>query len=138
MSVEARFYLQSITDHAGGSFEVKLAPVTRGDHNRKWSSATPGGSLSLFITNRGALPFFKDLLGANRDVRLLLEAAPWPQDPSDDHGFEPSRQEPGQSYPPEASCRHCGQGEAMHVGGESHHLVGEHDCAARDKGKPSA
>jgi hypothetical protein len=75
MSVVARFYVATVSRHAGGSNgEVIMRPVTRGPENKKWASATPTGEFKMSISNPEALAFFDGLLGD--DVAITVEKRP--------------------------------------------------------------
>lgn len=60
MVVRAKFYVQTITRHAGntGGAEVKLSAVCRGADNKTWAAATPFGQLTMTINNEGAVNLF--------------------------------------------------------------------------------
>ncbi len=59
MSVIAKFYVQSTTEQPGSTAnEVRLGAVCRGAANSEWSSATPCGSISMWIRNDAAFEQF--------------------------------------------------------------------------------
>jgi hypothetical protein len=75
MSVVARFYVATVSRHAGGSNgEVIMRPVSRGPENKKWASATPSGEFKMSISNPDALAFFDNALG--KDVAITIELRP--------------------------------------------------------------
>jgi len=76
MSVQARFFVSAVTLYAAGSAGmVKLAPVTRGEHNRQWASATPSGEITLNITNTDAFGWFRDRLGTELAITFAERPA---------------------------------------------------------------
>ena len=76
MSVQARFFVQSITRHAynPGAGQVKLAAAARGKENASWAAATPAGNIDMTISNPDAMAWFNDRLG--KDIALTFEDAP--------------------------------------------------------------
>jgi hypothetical protein len=61
MGVRAKFVVRDITQtFSGGS--VSLFPVCRGEENKSWSQATPGGEIKMSILNQPALDWFKQIL----------------------------------------------------------------------------
>jgi hypothetical protein len=48
MNVSARFYASALTYCRDRGSRIELQPVTRGEHNKPWSSATPSGKLHLY------------------------------------------------------------------------------------------
>lgn len=73
MSVQARFFVQSITRHAHnpGAGQVKLAAASRGPENKTWATATPAGVIDMTISNPDAMAWFNDRLG--KDVAITFE-----------------------------------------------------------------
>lgn len=53
MSVSSKWFVSRIEGQT-----VHLYPVCRGIENREWASATPGGQMSMSITNAAALEQF--------------------------------------------------------------------------------
>lgn len=53
MAVSSKWYVTNIEGQ-----QVTLSPVCRGVENREWASATPGGSMSMWISNPAALAQF--------------------------------------------------------------------------------
>lgn len=72
MTVQARFYVASITHTAygaqRGAVEVKLQAVSRGDQNRQWAAATPSGVITMQVNNEPAAKWFTDMLGQDVDI----------------------------------------------------------------------
>ena len=74
--ISARFYLSTLSLSGTRWSQAELAPVVRGEHNKAWSSATPGGKMKLsslsdeefdwFLTQRRERP--GDGYGAEFDV----------------------------------------------------------------------
>lgn len=83
MAVRAKFFVQRVTKHAhylSGNWatpapagEVVMAPVTRGEHNKEWASATPGGQITLTV-HGDAFTWFEQRLGQELDI-VFSEAA---------------------------------------------------------------
>lgn len=80
--VGARFYVQSVTRLASGTraegyaqpapnIQVVMWPVTRGEENKQWASATPSGKIELTIGNPEAAAWFESMLG--QDVAVTFE-----------------------------------------------------------------
>lgn len=75
MSVQARFFVQTITRHAAhDGVQVSLAASGRGKENKSWSQYTPSGKLELTINNPSAAQWFLDRLG--KDIALTFEDRP--------------------------------------------------------------
>jgi hypothetical protein len=76
MAVVARFYVQTVTKKAfnTGALNVILAPVTRGQENKSWASATPSGRIELTIQNESAAKWFDDRLA--KEVAITFEDRP--------------------------------------------------------------
>lgn len=75
MSVQARFFVQTITRHAGSdAVLIKLCASSRGAENKSWSQYTPSGTLELHVNNPGAAQWFSDRLGS--DVALVFDDRP--------------------------------------------------------------
>lgn len=74
MAVVAKFFVQTITEHASmkGAKQVVLMPVTRGEENKEWAKWTPSGRLEMTINNEAAAAEF--LLG--EEYLLRFEHAP--------------------------------------------------------------
>ena len=84
MAVLARFYVAEITRYANGMKrpgyadpapigKVTLRPVTRGEANAIWASATPSGEMTMTI-NGSAMSWFEERLGS--EISIRLEDAP--------------------------------------------------------------
>ena len=81
MTMHARFYVAGINKFATGTTrpgyadpapiaEVTLRPVTRGEANAIWASATPSGELRMTIRGT-AVPWFEERLG--RELAISLD-----------------------------------------------------------------
>lgn len=112
--VESRFYVTKVTRFPGDTYAtVELGAACRGDHNRKWSSATPSGGITMNITNMAAVATFDKWRAESLDVAITFEAVK-PVTYNDGHPFRPTEVEPGQSWPPAGSCGECGSSEDNH------------------------
>ena len=78
MSVSSKWYVTKVEGQ-----QVTLSPVCRGIENREWASATPGGSMSMWISNPAALEQFV----VGQEYTALFEFAPKPT-PGDGHPVE--------------------------------------------------
>jgi len=82
MAVRARFYVAEVTRYANQVQEgyaapaprgmVVMRPVTRGEDNKEWASATPSGEVRMTVTGP-AWPWFDERLG--KEVSILIEGA---------------------------------------------------------------
>lgn len=63
MTVRGKFYVKAITltPHNDGG-RVELEAVSRGSRNADWASATPSGSISMYVSNPAAFAFFENVL----------------------------------------------------------------------------
>jgi hypothetical protein len=70
MSVIAKFFVQTITEHAHakGQKQIVMAPVSRGEENKEWSKYTPSGRIEMSILNEAAAEQFE--LGKEYLVRF--------------------------------------------------------------------
>jgi hypothetical protein len=84
MSVQARFYIAEVHKHASGiksenwappapAGKVIMRPVTRGEANAIWASATPSGLFEMVI-HSDALTWFEDRLAT--EVKITIEDRP--------------------------------------------------------------
>lgn len=58
MSVRAKFYVYSRQEFTGGNTNIILNPVTRGEDNKVWASATPSGKIEMMVNNKDAAEQF--------------------------------------------------------------------------------
>lgn len=73
MSVSSKWYVTKVEGQS-----VTLSPVCRGVENRDWASATPAGSMQMFITNEAALAQFVE--GEEYLTRFDFSPKPKPGD----------------------------------------------------------
>ncbi|BAZ50122.1 hypothetical protein NIES4103_27360 [Nostoc sp. NIES-4103] len=58
--MRAKFYVETVADHASGANSVLLQPVLQNsEENKTFWQATPGGKLEMYITNPNAKSFFE-------------------------------------------------------------------------------
>lgn len=79
MSVQARFYVAEINQYAHQIKDthaapapmgvVKMRPVTRGEHNRSWASATPSGEFTMTVQG-DAFGWFQTRLGEELKITI--------------------------------------------------------------------
>jgi hypothetical protein len=64
MSIRAKFYVAecTMTPGNGGGGKVKLSAVSRGSRNADWASATPSGTIEMFVNNPKAFDWFVGVL----------------------------------------------------------------------------
>lgn len=77
-TVSSKWYVTSVEGQ-----QVNLNPVCRGVENREWASATPGGSMTMFITNPAALEQFT----RGEEYEVVFTHSPKPL-PGDGHDVE--------------------------------------------------
>lgn len=60
MSVVAKFFVQTITEHShsAGQKQITLQAVSRGEENKEWSKFTPSGQITMAILNEVAADQF--------------------------------------------------------------------------------
>jgi hypothetical protein len=112
--VHARFYVAEATMTAygpKGSGKIKLQAVSRGDQNKQWAEATPGGTIEMAINNPVAFAWFADQIGG--DVAVVFTPAAIFQ-PADGHPYRESEAPPGTSYGP-PYCGDCARPEGEHT-----------------------
>lgn len=114
MGVQAKFYVASITKHAGsGDYaEITLRVVTRGGANADWAAATPSGEIKMTVSNPPAITWFEDRLG--KELALGFEDFVVPS-PDDGHEFVPIPAVEG--YYADPNCRLCGCSHAALTAG---------------------
>ena len=96
MTVQARFFIQSIARTAGnyGGAQVLLQPVCRGKENSQWAAATPSGRIELTVNNPDAAEWFNQRLG--KELAISFDDRP-------------------------ALCTHCGEEvDALRPGSEGY------------------
>lgn len=94
MSVSAKFYVSQPLPSDAPQL-VRMTPVCRGIENRDWASSTPGGSLTLYITNEAAREQF--VVGEEYEAVFTHRPKPaagdgHPVDHYEDHpAYDPSK-----------------------------------------------
>jgi hypothetical protein len=80
MTVQARFYVAETTRYAGLGYaepkpagKVVMRPVTRGEANSMWASATPSGNIEMVIKS-GAYTWFEERLGT--EIAITFDDVP--------------------------------------------------------------
>ena len=78
MAVVARMYVESLTRQSYNRDQVKvqLRVVSRGEHNKQWSAATPTGSVDLGILNPEAAEQFVDAFDRGAEFLVTFTEAP--------------------------------------------------------------
>lgn len=111
--VDAMFYVSKFEMTAygpKGSGKVTLQAVSRGDQNKHWSEATPGGTIEMNINNPPAAKFFVDHLGD--DISITFRPARR-FTPGDGHPFRESQAQEGTAYGP-PYCGDCARPREEH------------------------
>lgn len=82
-AVQARFYVAVVSKNAAQvqqgwaqpapAGDVTLRPVTRGEANSEWASATPSGEIKMMVRGE-ALTWFEDRLG--KECKITFEDRP--------------------------------------------------------------
>ena len=108
MSVVAKFYVSNVdvTEGSSTASKIDLSPVCRGVENAGWSSATPGGSMTLWSLNDDATEYFEK--GVEYEIHFLRVEKPAP---GDGHNARPIKTKYG-SY----CCMTCGGYPAIKEG----------------------
>lgn len=85
MAVRAKFYIAEIRKFATAAGntqgwaqpvpfgEVTLRPSLKGEGNKEWASATPGGEMKMTV-NGPAFPWYESMLG--KDILITMEEYP--------------------------------------------------------------
>ncbi len=70
MGVIAKFFVQEVERHENTptASHIKLGAVCRGKVNAGWASATPGGTIDLWVLNEAATAYFVE--GAEYEIRF--------------------------------------------------------------------
>ena len=108
MSVSSKWYVTKIEGQ-----QVTLSPVCRGIENREWASATPGGSMTMWITNEAALAQFV----LHEEYEFVSEHRPRPS-AGDGHPVDQYEDHP--SYDPSKTlfiCKTCGSYASLNPDG---------------------
>lgn len=108
MAVSSKWY---VTRTEGQ--QVTLNPVCRGIENREWASATPGGSMTMFISNPAALAQFEQ----GQEYEAIFTHVPKPA-AGDGHPVDHYEDHP--AYDPSKTlhiCKTCGSYAALNEDG---------------------
>jgi len=70
--VTLRFFVQSVTEHAGSHHTVILAPDYKDGANKDWSKYTPSGSITLNLSKEAAVEFYVEALRAKSTVHIEM------------------------------------------------------------------
>ena len=80
MTVQARFFVAEINQYAhltqagyappAPMGVVKMRPVSRGEANAQWASATPSGEFTMTVRGE-AFPWFQERLG--QELKITIE-----------------------------------------------------------------
>lgn len=110
---KAKFYVEHVEMFAhnkGKSGKVHLRAVSRGAENAMWASASPSGSMEMYVANPAGFQWFVDRLG--EEISLTMTSAL--NDPAT-HSFEGLAEEDlPHAIGSEPTCVHCGKPEREH------------------------
>lgn len=73
MQVSLRFYVQSLTENAGGTHSLTMAPNYKDGANKEWAKYTPGGLINLSLGQEAAVEFYKRALREHKTVKITME-----------------------------------------------------------------
>lgn len=73
MSVTLRFYVQSLTENAGGSHSLTMVPSYKDGANKEWAKYTPGGLITLNLSQDAAVDFYREALRSGRTVEITMK-----------------------------------------------------------------
>lgn len=109
MSVSSKWYVTKIEGQ-----QVTLSPVCRGVENREWSSATPGGTMTMWISNPAALEQFV----LHEEYEFISEHRPKPR-PGDKHPVDHYVDHPASDPTKKLHiCKTCGSYARLSPDGE--------------------
>lgn len=113
MNVRAKFFVAEVTKQASmpDNVTVILRPVSRGDGNAQWASATPSGELRMAINSASAARVFEDALG--QEFYLDFTPAEVHLDANDGHPFRLS--EKGEGVYGHGKCGECEKPREEHT-----------------------
>lgn len=77
MAVQARFYVTEVGHqaHDPQAAKLKLSAVVRGPENAEWASATPSGTIEMYVNNPKAAQWFRDRQLAREDIAVTFDIA---------------------------------------------------------------
>lgn len=73
MKVTLRFYVLSVTEHAGGNHAVVLQPSYKDGANADWSKYTPSGKIELNLSQAAAVDFYTEAMRNKSTVGITME-----------------------------------------------------------------
>lgn len=74
--VTLRFYVQSITENAGGSHTLTMAPDYAHGANAEWSKYTPAGLINLNLSTEASINFYREALRNHSTVAIEMSVIP--------------------------------------------------------------
>ena len=74
--VTLRFYVASVTEHAGGSHAVVLQPDYKDGANKDWSKYTPSGTITLNLSTEASVEFYTTALRNKSTIAIEMVAVP--------------------------------------------------------------
>ena len=67
-----RFYVASVTEHAGGAHTVILLPSYKDGANAEWSKYTPSGKIELGLSTQASVDFYTEALHAKSTIAIEM------------------------------------------------------------------
>lgn len=67
-----RFYVQSITEHAGGNHAIILQPSYKDGANSEWSKYTPSGKIELNLSTEASVEFYTEALRTKATISIQM------------------------------------------------------------------
>ena len=67
-----RFYVASLTEHAGGNWSLVLKPSYAHGANAEWSKYTPGGEINLNLSTEASVEFYQKALREKSTIGIEM------------------------------------------------------------------
>lgn len=74
--VTLRFYVASITEHAGGNHAIILQPDYKDGANKDWSKYTPSGTITLNLSTEASVEFYSEAMRNRSTIAIEMVAVP--------------------------------------------------------------
>lgn len=72
MRMTLRFYVNTITEHAGGQHTVVLQPSYKDGANKEWAKFTPSGRIELNLSQEAAIEFYTEALRNHSTIGIEM------------------------------------------------------------------
>lgn len=70
--VTLRFYVNSLTEHAGGQHTAVLQPSYKDGANAEWAQFTPSGRIELNLSREAAVDFYREAMRNKSTVHIEM------------------------------------------------------------------